>query len=69
MTEGIPANSSIELLRSDDAIPSLKYSPRNMEMARENGIEIKSARKDVINVPTRNGTDPNSPDTGSHLLP
>jgi hypothetical protein len=69
MTEGIPARSSIELLISDEAIPSLKYSPRNMEIESENGIEIMSERNDVIKVPTKKDIEPNSLDTGSHVLP
>ena len=69
MTEGIPASSSVTFLRKEESRPSLKYSPRKMEMAREKGTQISRERKEVKSVPTRNGNAPNSLETGSHVLP
>ena len=59
MTEGIPASTSTELLRNVEAAPSLKYSPRKIEMEREKGMEMIRARNDVKSVPARNGRAPN----------
>jgi len=69
ITDGIPAKSSVTLFNTDDKMPSLKYSPRKIEIEKENGIEIISAINDVIKVPMMNGNEPNSLSTGSHLLP
>jgi hypothetical protein len=55
----MPARTSIELFKNAEKAPSLKYSPRNMEIDIENGIEMKRARKEVIRVPTRKGKAPN----------
>ena len=69
MTDGIPARSSIAPLMKEDAIPSVKYSPRNIDMAIEKGKEIIKARKDVNNVPTMKGIAPNFSYTGSQVVP
>ncbi len=65
----MPARSSIALLMKDAIIPSVKYSPRNIDIAIENGKEISKARKDVSNVPTRKGMVPNFSYTGSQIVP
>jgi len=69
MTEGIPASSSVTFLRKEERPPSLKYSPRKIEMAREKGRQMSKERKEVKSVPTRKGNAPNSFDTGSHAFP
>lgn len=68
MTEGIPASSSVTFLRKEESGPSLKYSPRKMEMAKENGRQTSRERQEVKSVPTRKGNAPNSLDTGFHVL-
>jgi hypothetical protein len=68
MTEGIPARSSTALLSREEAIPSLKYSPKNREIEREKGIEIRRAKKEVRSVPARKGRAPNKLNTGSQIL-
>ena len=68
MTEGIPASRSVTFLRKEASGPSLKYSPRKIEMAKEKGRQISRERKDVKSVPARNGNAPNSLDTGFHVL-
>jgi hypothetical protein len=55
-------------LRKEANGPSLKYSPRKMEMAKEKGRQMSRERKEVKSVPTRNGNAPNSLDTGFHVL-
>jgi len=37
MTEGMPARTSMELLMNVEVAPSLKYSPRKMEMELRRG--------------------------------
>jgi hypothetical protein len=44
--------------------PVLKYSPRRIAIAMENGVEIAIARNEVMSVPIRNGRAPKSPVTG-----
>ena len=46
----------------------MKYSPIKIEIAKEKGTEIATARKVVISVPARNGTTPKVFDTGFHVL-
>jgi hypothetical protein len=65
----MPANSSIILFINIDAAPCLKYSPKKMEMGREKTIEMIRAKKEVARVPTRKARAPNSPLTGSHVVP
>jgi len=69
MIEGMPAKSSIALLRMEETVPFLKYYPRKIEIEREKGSEMRRERKDVRRVPTRKGRAPNSPNTGSHVFP
>ena len=69
MTEGIPAKISMALLRTEENVPLVKYSPKNIEMEREKGIEIKRAKKEVKRVPTRKGSAPNRLNTGSQVFP
>lgn len=69
ITEGIPARTSTELLKNAEIAPSLKYSPRKMEMKIEKGIDIASARKEVRSVPIRKGSAPNFSDATSHVFP
>jgi len=64
----MPANTSVELLKNVESKPSLKYSPRKIDMAIEKGIEMIRARKDVINVPYRKGRAPNFSREGSQCL-
>jgi len=68
ITEGIPARTSVELLKKFEINPSLKYSPRKMEMAMEKGMEIKRAIIDVISVPYKKGRAPNFSREGSQCL-
>jgi hypothetical protein len=51
-----------------DKKPLEKYSPRNNETAREKGIVINKARKEVITVPAKKGREPNWLCTGSQTL-
>ena len=69
MIEGIPAKSSIALLRTEEIVPFLKYSPKKTEIEREKGSEMRRERKDVRRVPTKKGRAPNSPNTGSQVFP
>jgi hypothetical protein len=66
MTEGMPARTSIALRKKLEIAPSLKYSPRNSEIAMEKGIAMKMARKDVTSVPTRKGRAPKDPAVAFH---
>ena len=68
MTEGMPARSSIPLLRKEEIGPFLQYSPKNIDTEREKGIQMNNAQKEVSSVPTRKGRAPNFPKTGSHVL-
>ena len=58
----------MELLKKLEIKPSLKYSPRKMEMAIENGIDMIRAKTEVINVPHRKGRAPNFSRVGSQCL-
>ena len=57
-TEGIAAKSSIIFLNIFGITPLVKYSPKKRAAAIENGADIKSARKEVIMVPIKNGNIP-----------
>lgn len=67
-TEGIPARSSTILFKKDETIPSLKYSPKNMEIEIEKGMDMIIANSDVNNVPVINGKDPKFRKTGSQSV-
>jgi hypothetical protein len=62
----MPASTSIALRKKLDITPSLKYSPRNSEIAIEKGTAIRRARKDVASVPTRKGRTPNNSAVAFH---
>ncbi len=68
ITDGMPARTSVELLKKLETTPSLKYSPKKMEMAIENGMEMTRAIVDVINVPYKKGRAPNFSSEGSQSL-
>jgi hypothetical protein len=65
----MPARTSIELLRNAEKAPSLRYSPRKMEIEIEKGIQIKIAMNDVMRVPRRNGRAPNFSAAASQVVP
>jgi hypothetical protein len=69
MTEGIPARTSMELLRNAGKAPSLKYSPRKIDMEIEKGMQINIAMNDVMRVPRRKGSAPNFSAAESHVVP
>ncbi|WP_225974260.1 hypothetical protein [Arachidicoccus ginsenosidivorans] len=48
--------------------PLGKYSPKKTAMAIEKGIEIMSAKKEVMSVPAKNGNAPNILATGFQVL-
>ena len=59
----------MELLRNVGNAPSLKYSPRKIEIAIEKGIQIKIAMNDVTRVPRRKGSAPNFSAAASQVVP
>ena len=69
MIEGIPERSSTVAFRKEENPPRFRYSPSSIDIASENGIDIKRAKNEVKRVPTRNGSAPNSPETGFHSFP
>jgi hypothetical protein len=56
------------LFSTEETVPFVKYSPKNMEIEREKGIAINRAKKEVRSVPTRKGRVPNRLNTGSQVL-